>query len=364
MMQQIPPIDPIRPGIGELAPLFAARCGDIAQFHLSSLGGRHIVLCFPGQNLEPAIAALDLLAATIASIDDVHAVCFAVIGDEGAPVVRQRWPVLRCFHQQAPARLYSMYNVGLEGGWIVIDTAMRILLRAPLSEGSAVLAWVASLPRAGLLASADMPAPVLTVPGIFEPEFCRYLIALYQQNGGVDSGFMRDVNGQTVGVVDHSFKRRRDMDITDEAVRVAARQRIERRLVPMITRALNFRTTRMERYIVACYDSSERGFFSPHRDNTTRGTAHRRFAVTINLNADEFEGGELRFPEFSPRTYRAPTGGAVVFCCSLLHEATPVTAGTRYAFLPFLYDEEAARQREANIGFLGDGTAQYKAQAG
>lgn len=361
MMQQIPPIDPIRPDIGELAPLFAARSGDIAQFHISGLGGRHIVLCFLGVNPEPAVAALDMLAAAATGMREDHAICFAVVADAEAAVVRQRWPRLRLFHEQVPARLYPLYNVGPEGGWIVIDTAMRILMRAPLSQGVAVLARVAALPGAGLLAAADMPAPVLTVPGIFEPELCRYLIALYQQNGGADSGFMRDVNGQTVGVIDHSFKRRRDFDITDDAVKLATRQRIERRLIPMITRALGFRTTRMERYIVACYDSSEGGFFSPHRDNNTRGTAHRRFAVTINLNADEFEGGELRFPEFGPRTYRAPTGGAVVFCCSLLHEATPVTAGTRYAFLPFLYDEEAAKQREANIGFLGDGTAHYKA---
>ena len=48
------------------------------------------------------------------------------------------------------------------------------------------------------------------------------------------------------------------------------------------------------------------------------------------------------------RTYRPPTGGAVVFSCSLLHEATPVTKGLRYATLPFLYDEAAAEIREAN----------------
>lgn len=85
----------------------------------------------------------------------------------------------------------------------------------------------------------------------------------------------------------------------------------------------------MERYIVACYDPAERGHFGAHRDNTTAGTAHRRFAVTINLNAEEFEGGELRFPEYGQRSWRAPTGGAVVFSCSLLHQALPVTAGRR-----------------------------------
>ena len=52
------------------------------------------------------------------------------------------------------------------------------------------------------------------------------------------------------------------------------------------------------------------------------------------------------------RTYRPPSGGAVVFSCSLLHEATPVTAGTRYCVLPFLYDEAAARIRLENAQYL------------
>jgi hypothetical protein len=48
-----------------------------------------------------------------------------------------------------------------------------------------------------------------------------------------------------------------------------------------------------------------------------------------------------------------------VFSCSLLHEATPVTSGTRYAFLPFLYDEKAAEIREANNPFLDPKVGAY-----
>lgn len=128
--------------------------------------------------------------------------------------------------------------------------------------------------------------------------------------------------------------------------------RLQRRLVPQIAKAFQFHATRIERYIVARYDAAEGGHFQAHRDNNTKGTAHRRFAVTINLNADDYEGGDLAFPEFGPQTWRAPTGGAVVFSCSLLHEAKAVTRGTRYCFLPFLYDEAAAEIREANIGFV------------
>lgn len=76
--------------------------------------------------------------------------------------------------------------------------------------------------------------------------------------------------------------------------------------------ALQFRATRIECHIVACYDSTGGGFLRPHRDNTTRGTAHRRFAVSLNLNTDDDEGGLLRFPEFGQPTYTAPAGGAVI----------------------------------------------------
>jgi predicted 2-oxoglutarate/Fe(II)-dependent dioxygenase YbiX len=157
-----------------------------------------------------------------------------------------------------------------------------------------------------------------------------------------------------VGLVDYSHKRRMDCEIRDEALVKAAQQRLSRRVIPAIKQAFQFNATRIERHIVACYDAADGGHFRAHRDNTTLGTAHRRFAITMNLNAEEYEGGDLWFPEFGRRAYRASTGGAVVFSCSLLHEATPVTKGRRYAFLPFLYDDAAAQVRERNRQYLSD----------
>jgi predicted 2-oxoglutarate/Fe(II)-dependent dioxygenase YbiX len=115
----------------------------------------------------------------------------------------------------------------------------------------------------------------------------------------------------------------------------------------------------MERYIVSCYSAEEQGHFRAHRDNTTRGTAHRRFAVSINLNED-FDGGLIVFPEYGLRGYKPPLGGAVVFSCSLLHAVSTVTRGRRYAFLPFLYDEAASKLREENNEFLGEGVQAYR----
>jgi predicted 2-oxoglutarate/Fe(II)-dependent dioxygenase YbiX len=163
---------------------------------------------------------------------------------------------------------------------------------------------------------------------------------------------MREVEGRTKGMIDHDHKRRRDCEIEDALLRRACMVRIHDRLAPEIEKAFQFRATRMERYIVACYDAEEAGHFRPHRDNTTKGTAHRRFAVSLFLNSGEYEGGFLHFPEFPGALYTAPIGGAVVFGCSLLHEATRVTRGKRYMFLPFLYDDGAARIRAENLKFL------------
>jgi predicted 2-oxoglutarate/Fe(II)-dependent dioxygenase YbiX len=195
-------------------------------------------------------------------------------------------------------------------------------------------------------------APVLTLPRVFEPEFCEALIGYFKAREPTESGFAADADGRAVEVINPMLKRRQDVTVEDQAVRGAIEHKLRTRLLPMIKRAFGWQATEIERYLIGRYAEHDQGFFFPHRDDVAIGAAHRKFAVTINLNAD-FEGGELRFPEFGRRTYRPPAGGAAVFCCSLLHEATPVTAGVRYALLPFLYDEAGARLRKANLALVG-----------
>ena len=51
--------------------------------------------------------------------------------------------------------------------------------------------------------------------------------------------------------------------------------------------------------------------------------------------------------KFGRGLYKPATGEAVVFSCSLLHEAMPVTEGTRYVLLSFLYGPEDEKMRLA-----------------
>ncbi|WP_296595698.1 2OG-Fe(II) oxygenase [Phenylobacterium sp.] len=341
---------------GAPAPMFTAPSHVNPEFAFSSLGGRYVLLAFlppPGPERDQAI---ELVLQHRAAFADDQRIFFGVLPDEASYRAREgdrpplRWfgdwtgDIRRLFHAEDAAG-------HVVPQWVVLDPSMRVLGTAPLAEGARTLAGLIRLGAPDDHAGVPLSAPVLIVPRVFEPDLCRRLIGLYQAQGGVPSGVMRERGGRTIGVLD-AFKKRRDAVIEEPGLLAEVRGRLARRLLPEIEKAFQFKATRVERFIVACYDAEEGGYFRAHRDNTTGGTAHRRFAVSINLNAEAFEGGDLRFPEFGSRTYRPPTGGAVVFSCSLLHEATPVTRGIRYAFLPFLYDEAAAELRARNLHLL------------
>ncbi|MDB5496501.1 MAG: hypothetical protein JWP28_532 [Phenylobacterium sp.] len=346
-----PPLAP-----GDPAPWFCAPAPGKVDFHFSTTVGRYVLLGFlpsPGPAREAALAGLSAVGG---HFRDDKLAAFMVIGDQASIAKAQNQQNgLRWFFdaEGAVQRLYgALDDAGQEHPhWLLLDPAHRVLAVFPIGETKALFEEIERLPPLDQYAGIELNAPVLIVPRVFEPELCQRLIALYQAQGGAPSGVMRDVDGRTVGVLDN-FKRRRDVTVADPALQRELMGRVSRRLAPEIAKVFQFRATRIERYLVACYDAVEGGYFRPHRDNETLGTAHRQFAVSINLNAEAFEGGDLRFPEFGRRTYRPPTGGAVVFACGLQHEATPVTRGRRYAFLPFLYDEAGQRLRDANQSAL------------
>ncbi len=358
------PKPPSPPRMYEAVPRFSAPSPRNPSFSFSTLGGRPIALTFFGSAASPAAQELvrSLQEAAEATRDSGPIFC-GVSNDprdeserklEERPTFVLFWDFEKTLAEAFGVLAYSQDNPHptFKPQTFIIDPRLRLFRVIPITDPKTHLQQVLGAARACALAPFEGRqanwAPVMELPRVFEPELCRKLIEYYQGKGGEPSGFMRQVEGKTVGILDPKFKRRRDVSIGDEALLQAARIRVQRRLVPEIFRAFQFRVTRIERDIVACYDAEEGGYFNPHRDNTTSGTLHRRFACTINLNSEEFDGGELRFPEFGQASYKPPTGGACIFSCSLLHQALPVTRGTRYVYLPFLYDDEGAKIRSAN----------------
>ena len=169
-----------------------------------------------------------------------------------------------------------------------------------------------------------------TVENILDPVHVEWL-----------HGVFRNYAAERTG--NDELKRRRDHVVEDERVLQRLVSTVGRRVMPEVRRAFSFPATRFEGFKIVRYGSENGGFFRAHRDNLSPATAHRRFALTLNLN-EAYEGGELRFAEYGPMTYRPAAGEALLFSCSLLHEVTDVTRGERFALLSFLFGEQDVRQ--------------------
>jgi len=350
--------------LGDPAPWFSASIVAGGSFDLHVSAGRWVVLSFLGSPANPrAMVELAELAREDALFGDDHLVVACIFAgqpdDLGSLAGISGKLTFLADYDGAISRSFGALETPRT---VVLDPMLRVVadISWDIAQGHAetVRNVLRGLPAVDDSAGVPMFAPALMVPRVFGFDICDLLVHLYESQGGVESGFQFDFAGKTTTLFDWRLKRRKDVAVAVPEVRALVRDQIVRRLLPAIERYFQFRVTRMDRCIVACYDSEVGGHFHRHRDNVNAGAQHRRFAVSINLNND-FEGGDLVFPEFGRRTYRPSEGGALVFSCGALHQVTRVARGRRFAFLAFLYGEEDARQRETNNARLHVGETQY-----
>ncbi|WP_405226966.1 2OG-Fe(II) oxygenase family protein [Lentisalinibacter sediminis] len=230
-------------------------------------------------------------------------------------------------------------NLRLLDGCVV--TAEELVGESPAPEMRAMVAEAS-----GQLAEdedAGMAAPVLIVPRVLPEALCAELCDRFAEWNPLESPMPGD-DGASLRT-DSARKSRRDATIDDSELEQEVTACIARRVLPEVSKAFHYRATRFERPKLVCYAADGAGHFAAHRDNTAPATAHRRFALTLNLNAGHYRGGALRFPEYSrTREYSPPAGGAIVFSCSHAHRVTPVTRGERYALVSFMFADEAQRR--------------------
>jgi predicted 2-oxoglutarate/Fe(II)-dependent dioxygenase YbiX len=216
---------------------------------------------------------------------------------------------------------------------ILVDSAGRVagLLDHPAPD--AVARAAAELHSSTAEQVVRAKAPVLLLERVAEPELCQALIECWQRGRKI-----ANVVGSAGGNVDNpDVKRRQDVQLDDPYLFPQLRDRIVRRVVPAMVQAFHARINVIEAPMIGCYPAATGGWFRAHRDNTSRLNAHRQYALSLNLNSEkEYSGGAVRFPEYGRELYRPAMGGALVFSCSLLHEATPVTRGVRMGAFTFL----------------------------
>src|SRR5829696_6619564 len=265
---------------GDPAPWFHQRSTSNPRYAFDTAAGRYIVLCFFGSaGDDQGRDAINAVLADRSHFDDVRVSFFGVSidrADQAQNRVQESMPGIRFFwdFDTAVSRLYGAAPrdqrpgdpVSLRRFWIVLDPTLRVLKVLPLAQYRALVEYLGQLPPPGRFAGIDLQAPILLLPNVFEPEFCRHLIGFYEAHGGWESGFMREVNGKTVGMQDRNHKVRKDYIIADADLIKQAQARIRRRVVPEILKVHQFRVTRMERYIISCYAAEDGGHFRAHRE--------------------------------------------------------------------------------------------------
>jgi len=190
-------------------------------------------------------------------------------------------------------------------------------------------------------------APVLIIPDVIPPDLCRTLIDAWNEQSEESFMMVEQDDGGLRRMYDRETKARLDHFVTAPGILEELKIHVTERVCPAMRTAFRFDATRFEEFRVGCYDASTGGYFRPHRDDILEGVSHRLFALAVNLNAGQYEGGCLRFPEYGDNLFHPGSGGAVVFSGGLLHEVTPVVSGRRFALVTFLYGEKESQQRRA-----------------
>jgi predicted 2-oxoglutarate/Fe(II)-dependent dioxygenase YbiX len=219
---------------------------------------------------------------------------------------------------------------------IVVDASGKLAARLAAPTADSVEAIARALHGASTPGVVRAQAPVLLLERVLEPTFCQVLMDHWRRGDKLAHGV---ASSSGANLADADAKRRQDVPLDDAQLYSRLHDCLARRVIPAVLQAFQTRIVQIELPRVGCYDASSGGWFRRHRDDTTAYTAHRQFALTLNLNPDdEYQGGELRFPEFGRQLYRPAAGSGVVFSCALLHEVMAVTHGRRFGVFTFLHD--------------------------
>jgi hypothetical protein len=257
------------------------------------------------------------------------------------------WPLLA----DPEGRFTRLLTAGRPCAALLLDANQRVLevFEEPQTGAAALARLRGTAPPPG---RALQPPPVLLIPDVLDAAQCAALIALWRESHVEGEVGSTDAAGRTLNRTKET-RRCRDHTILDMELNRAISRQVARRLAPEIAKAFAFQITNNENYYVVGYEADRGDFFRPHRDNVSPAFAHRRFAVTLSLNAGDYSGGGVRFPEYDPAPIDPPRGGAVVFSCSLLHEAVEVSAGTRFILSNFYWGKAEEAQRLAHLRKTG-----------
>ena len=344
-----PPLEP-----GQRGPNFALRSveGRVERFYDRFIGNMMLMLLYPSRQAPGAMDALRAVTARREELKHAGTAIIAVSQDDLGSMRALKSELDLDFplywdNEKAVGTAYGLPSVS-DGGCLayLFDRNQRVLTVLPGSGDIAeqTLQFLAQQAPANAESRVvRQQAPVLLVPRVFSQALCQRAMEAWRHShdeGQVampERAYTEDSPDKPANTQYLSLKKRLD-HVADDHLNPVLMETIKSRLAPELRQAFQFRYGAMERVCIGAYDAGRGDYFRPHRDNITERTRERCFAVTLNLN-DDYDGGGVRFAEFSDDVYCPEAGGALIFSCSLLHEALPVTRGRRFGCFTFLYPQ-------------------------
>lgn len=325
--------------VGDRAPNFLLDdlSGDPHELYATDIVGGPIIVIFAGAEAD-ATLLLRQFAEQAQCFDALGAHCYIVLERNREPE-NLRDTAFIALHD-AGAKIAEIYRnaSGIAApALFALDPNQRIVAVSGEAARFAEIARVAferiapsRPPRA-----ISMQAPVLFIPSVLDDALCDRLLDAWAR-GKRGKNIINVAKGRKSSQAARADTKRRSDYIVEGPLEHEVLLMLMPRIAPEVERAFAFdKEWGFEKFRIGCYDAADAGFFRAHRDNPAAGLQHRQFACSVNLN-DGYEGGALRFPEYSMDRHVPPKGGALVFACGLLHEVIPVTAGRRFTLLTFL----------------------------
>jgi peroxiredoxin len=327
-----PEAPPLRPpaarslDAGDAAPIVHGHdhAGTPASTGTDHLAGKPILLLFsPSLDEEILVAFRDAFA----DLTSHQATLFAISrqGSEANGAVHARLALPFAILADTRADIFKGYGVDpypAEPGatLFMLDAGHRVLRvlerMAPAAMVKEALTELRHLNAARPATRLQAHPPVLVLSRMLSDADCDFLAEIWRRKvpeyptDGFTAGTRRE-GGDFKVVHDGGYGRAVEYIVRDEALQRFIDGRLRRRLLPEIRKAFQATGLQREGYRIAGYEAG--GFINPHRDNSIPTNAKRRFTMTVNLNAGEYEGGDLRFREYGEQLYAVERGTAIVW---------------------------------------------------
>src|ERR1700761_2823466 len=222
---------------GEPAPWFRQRSNEHPYYSFDAAAGRYLVLCFLASSQDPlAAAALQSVADNRALFDDKS---FSFLGvtmdrrDDSEKLLQAQLPGIRHLFDfdGVVGKLYGALPIDMRNGeinvsmrrfWVVLGPDLRVKrmfqFEGDGSEHTALFEYLRSLPLPALASGVVRHPPVLMLDNVFEPELYQGIATLFRARN-----------------------KRDDYLIEDQKLVQAIQIRIQRRVLPEILKAFQFR---------------------------------------------------------------------------------------------------------------------------